>query len=273
MPRSVAVRGQERAPVWYRTVDEMHQEADVTIERLFDARKPDQDPERLYLAPGFPEPPTKRPYVALNMVMTLDGKTLVDVPGASAQGLGSETDHVLMRRLEAAADAIIVGARTLRPGNVVCAREKWRAVVTRSGDLPMDNRFFTDAPDRAIVFAPASLPSAARHALDPRVSICLVGEDAVDVVEALRLLRVEFGVRHLMLEGGAQLNDAFLRAGLVDEVFLTLAPKIKGGTGLPTVVDGDGLPGREYISLEPLSVYRSDGELYLRYLVTGRRAD
>jgi hypothetical protein len=69
----------------------------------------------------------------------------------TAKGLGCASDQLLMRRLQAAADGIIIGAGTVRAGPVIYPPEKWRAVVTRSGDVPVENRFFTDAPDRAIV--------------------------------------------------------------------------------------------------------------------------
>jgi riboflavin biosynthesis pyrimidine reductase len=54
-------------------------------------------------------------------------------------------------------------------------------------------------------------------------------------------------------------------AGLIDEWFLTLAPKVKGGRHIPTTVEGDGLPREQVVRLELVSVYENEGELYLRY--------
>lgn len=239
----------------------------MALERLFDNTGAVHAPESLYSDLRFPELPPARPYVFLNMVATADGKILQSPVGSTAHGLGSPTDQRLMRRLQEQADGAIVGAGTLRSGNVVYPPEKWRAVVTRSGELPLDNRFFTDAPDRVVVFAPAALPAAARERLGTYAQVRLVGEEAVDVAAAVRLLRAEFGVRRLVLEGGASLNFDFFAAGLVDELFLTLAPKIKGGAHLPTVVDGPGLPNHDFVPLALLSLYRDGSELYLRYRV------
>lgn len=239
----------------------------MALQRLIDRTGTDADPQALYERLSLPEPPPDRPYTLLNMVSTVDGKTLIGQPGSTAKGVGSSTDQLLMRRIQGNADAAIIGAGTLRPGNVVYRPEMWRAVVTRGGSLPLSNRFFTDAPDRAIVFAPTSLPSADRERLGTVAELRLVGELAVDLPAAVRLLREEFGARVLLLEGGAALNDAFFRAGLVDELFLSFAPKLKGGAHLPTVVDGEGLPGAEYQPLELLSLYHDGDEFYFRYAV------
>ena len=239
----------------------------MPIERLFDADAGAPPAERLYEILHLPSPPAGRPTVFMNMVCTVDGKTLQAPRGSTAHGLGSATDQILMRRLQTAADGMIVGAGTLRAGTVIYPREKWRAVVTRAGDVPLDNRFFTDAPDRAIVLATDRIAAETRERLAERAQVRIVGSDAVDVTAAVGLLRAEFGVERLLLEGGADLNAAFFEEGLVDEVFLTIAPKVKGGAHLPTMVDGAGLPGREFTALNLRSIYRDGDELYVRYRV------
>jgi 2,5-diamino-6-(ribosylamino)-4(3H)-pyrimidinone 5'-phosphate reductase len=242
----------------------------VPIERLMDRTGVEITPDDLYTDLHLPQPPTARPYIAINMVSTADGKILLGPPGSTAHGLGSPTDQMLMRRIQGNMDGALIGAGTLRPGNVVYRPEMWRAVVTRSGELPLDNRFFTDAPGKAIVFAPETLPSDRRAQLETRAQVRIVGKEAVDVAEAARILRQEYGVHHLIVEGGADLNFEFLAAGLVDEFFLSKAPKLKGGSHLPTVVDGPGLPDREWLPLEIVSLYHDGDELYFRYRV-GRR--
>jgi 2,5-diamino-6-(ribosylamino)-4(3H)-pyrimidinone 5'-phosphate reductase len=244
----------------------------VPIERLIDNTGFDGPPGDLYLDPLFPDSHERpdaevRPYLYINMVSTVDGKTLIGQPGSTAKGLGAPTDQLLMRRLETACDCAMIGAGTLRPGNVIYPSDVWRAVITRSGDLPLENRFFSDAPERAIILAPASLSEAARERIGNRAQVRLVGETAVDPVEAVLLLRKEFGIRHLLLEGGASTNFDFLAAGVVDELFLSFSPKIKGGEHLPSVVDGPGFPGRDYLALELRSLYRDGDEFYFRYRV------
>jgi 2,5-diamino-6-(ribosylamino)-4(3H)-pyrimidinone 5'-phosphate reductase len=239
----------------------------MPIECLVDLTNTDGPADQLYVDPGFPEPPAGRPFIFLNMVATADGKTLLGPRGSTAKGLGSSTDQMLMRRLEAAADGLIIGANTLRASHVVYPAGLVRAVVTKSGDLPLENRFFTDEPERAVVFAPRIVDSKTLSVLRERVQTRLTGEDAVDVSDAVRILRNEFGVKRLLLEGGAGLNFDFFAAGIIDEFFLTLSPKIKGGGDRPTVVDGPGFPGTDNVNMKLLSVYRDESELFLRYRV------
>jgi 2,5-diamino-6-(ribosylamino)-4(3H)-pyrimidinone 5'-phosphate reductase len=238
----------------------------VPIERLFDAGA--APAKELYETIDLPPPPAGRALVFVNMVCTVDGKTLQAPRGSTAHGLGGATDQLLMRRLQSAADGMIVGAGTLRAGTVIYPREKWRVVVTRNGDIPLDNRFFADAPDRAIVLTTDRIAPQARERTAGRAHVRIVGSDAVDIPAAVGLLRAEFGIERLLLEGGADLNAAFFEAGIVDEVFLTIAPKVKGGAHLPTMVDGAGLPGREFVALDLRSIYRDGSEIYLRYRVS-----
>lgn len=245
----------------------------MPLERLYDTTDVPPAPDALYAALRFPEPPPGRPYAFLNMVSTADGKTLIAPRGSTAAGVGGPTDQMLMRRIREAADAVMLGAGTLRPEGGAYPPRLWRAVVTRSGDLPLDNRFFTEAPGRAIVFAPETLPPETRERLGTRAQVRIVGETTVDIQAAVGLLRAEFGVERLLLEGGPTLNFELFQAGVVDELFLTLAPKIKGGAHLPTVVDGPGLPERQVIALDLLSLYRDGSELYLRYHVKSQRVN
>ena len=235
----------------------------MPIERLFDVDP--APPQELYDSVRFPPSPPARPHVYMNTVTTVDGKTLIGPRGSTARGLGSQTDQILMRRLEQAADGIIVGAGTLRAGPVIYPPEKWRIAVSRSGSVDTTNRFFTDAPGRAIILVTEATPQEERDRLARSAAVRVVGRDAVDVAAALVLLRSELGIERLLLEGGADLNAAFIEARVVDEVFLTVAPKVKGGADLPTMVDGAGLPGYEVLALELQSIYREDSELYLRY--------
>lgn len=234
--------------------------------------------ERLYTAPGYaaeslyedltPESaPAARPYIRVNMVATADGKTLLGPPGSTAKGLGGPTDQLLMRRIQAASDAAIIGAGTLRVSHVVYDPRLWRVVVTASGDLPKANRFFTDAPQRAVILCPQGAPASIERDFEGLATVSRFGGDELDLRAALAWLRTENSIRTAVLEGGAALNAEFLALGLIDELFLTIAPKLKGGANLPSIIDGAGLPGADSARLDLLSVYRDTDELYLRYAV------
>ena len=208
-----------------------------------------------YLHLTFPDPREARPYVVINMVCTLDGR-IVNVQ--NAKGLGSATDKRLMERIRTQVDAVLIGAATLRADpRMGYPLGLTRAVLSASGRLPEDLSFFEEAPERAVLFlssggdAPA-LPSGAE--------VVRVNEAA----DAVRHLRRERGVRTLLVEGGAILNGQLIRDGYVDELFLTLAPKLRGGDG-PTIVTAPAFPSEALPRLRLLSVFEEEGELFLRY--------
>ena len=230
-------------------------------------------PDNLYEDLSFPDAGGDIPYIYANMVCTIDGKTLLGPRGSSAKGLGSSVDQLLMRRIQNCSEAAIVGASTLRAGHVIYPPYLIRAVLTRSGDIPWNNRFFTDCPGKAIVFAPMSAMEGIFPFLPEGVRIIQVGDEEVDIEKAAIILRAQFNIRRLLLEGGAILNGHFFRAGLVREFFLTLAPKLKGGGESPGLMDGKGFERNGFMELTLLSLYRAGSELYARYSVGSVKND
>src|SRR5579862_9004732 len=102
----------------------------MPIERLIDHSGLGIVPADLYTDLQLPGGHADRPYTFANMVSTVDGKIVVGPVGATARGVGSQTDQMLMRRLQGNADAAIIGAGTLRAGTVTYRSAMWRAVVT-----------------------------------------------------------------------------------------------------------------------------------------------
>ena len=237
----------------------------MALECLFDQMPNPPTPDDLYFALERPEPPEERPYLYINMAATIDGKIVVGEPDGTAKGVGGPTDQRLFRRLQHTCDAALLGSTTLRASQVLYPPGIARFVVTRKGDMPLTNRFFTDAPQKAYVLAPTTLPDAVAAKLKAATNVLQIGRDGVDLAAALKHLRQNMGIRYLLCEGGASLNDQLIRAGLADELFLTLAPKIKGGSHLPTPVDGEGFPPSIALPATLLSLYRDGSELYLRY--------
>jgi riboflavin-specific deaminase-like protein len=96
----------------------------------------------------------------------------------------------------------------------------------------------------------------------------IAGHDEVDWVEALAWLRQRWGVRRLLCEGGGELNAGLFRQGVVDEVYLTLAPLVFGGRGAPTMADGTGIADiNDATRLRLISLKRLRDELFLVYRV------
>ena len=103
---------------------------------------------------------------------------------------------------------------------------------------------------------------AERYAgLDKRLIVVESGKgEWADLSELLRSLREE-GVRSVICEGGPTLHGSLQAAGLVDELFLTIAPKLTG-SGAPNILEG---PLTDVAELELLWLLEQDGELFARY--------
>lgn len=239
-----------------------------------------------YLQLDLPEPPEGRPYVLINMVSSMDGKMVIE---GSEAGLGSATDQRLMRALRTNVDAVLNGASTLRKSgsspaldeDALVAFRRARGlqpvplgvVLTASGDLPTDDPFFTCDAFEAVVFVTDETPAE-------RVDRLREGRRPVEVVsqvqsaeEMLGVLRERYGVRWLLCEGGARLNGYLFDAGVVDECFLTVAPRIVGGDVTLTAVRGDRRASFDQtwsLSLVSAVPNRDTEEVYLRYRVASR---
>ncbi len=221
----------------------------------------------------------QRPFVYVNMAMTVDGK--ITSSHREYPGFSSNADRKNMDRLRAEADALAVGAGTMRADNPKLhvrdeAMQAYRRslgkpagltkiLITASADLPPDSRIF-DSPDGgASIIATVETADASRlAALAERVEVWKLGRDRVDLALLLDRL-VDRGVRRVLLEGGGELNWAFVEAGLVDELHVTIAPALLGGRDAPTLLEGPGLRMREQRRLQLAELRRDGDELFCRY--------
>jgi len=205
-----------------------------------------------------PKPETrnsKLPFVFVNMAMTADGK--IATANRTISSFTSQRDHEHLLALRATADAVMAGARTvdlnrinLGPGPAKYRRRRVRRGLAEYNLRIIASRSGTVNPNAEVFkrrFSPVIILTTRRasgrnlkklHTLVDEVKIC--GTKEVDFAEALRWLRQKWGVKRLLCEGGGELNDALFRTGLVDELHLTLCPKIFGGRAAPTIADGTG---------------------------------
>lgn len=258
-------RGVYGTPTWFVAGEAFLEETEAVIARAIDRALQSQEPEIIapYRSLVFPEGVMGRPTVAINMVATIDGKTVSGTREDPVTDLGSKFDHAALRNLHGAADAVIVGAQTLRS-----TPKAWfephliRVAVTRSGVLDFSTRFFTDAPDKAVVARPTSSDSP--RPPEP-IQTFEAGSEDVDLPALLNYLAEQHGVRTVIVEGGSDLNSAFLRLDLADELFLTVAPKVKLGRDLPTYAGGEPLPKADILRFELVSAIPLNNEVFLRY--------
>lgn len=227
--------------------------------------------EEIYRDLRFPDPPPDRPYTAINMVSTADGKITVN---DRAGGIGGPVDRLAMRVLRSRVDAVMVGAGTVRAekinlgippdlAGVVREPEPLGVVVSASGDVPLGN-LAENFGERLLFLVSDESSREAVETLSVRGEVRRLRElrGGPGYFAVLSVLRHEYGVRSLLVEGGPSLNHALVSSELVDELFLTFAPKLAGGEA-GNILSGGLFVGA--VEMRLLSVYEADGELYIRY--------
>jgi 2,5-diamino-6-(ribosylamino)-4(3H)-pyrimidinone 5'-phosphate reductase len=217
--------------------------------------------------PGRRDP--SRPYVIVNMVSSIDGKATV---GGRTAGLGDEADRQTMRNLRSKADAVMVGAGTLRSERISLGLDEpadgpqpLAVVATKTGDVPLESNLILHESQEVLLLSPENLHVPREESVrwmrvpgDPSGNM--------DLREALKGLKGEHAVDLLLVEGGPTLNHALASRGLADELFLTLAPKLLGGEGCDSLTVLDGSPlSPEASSPKLLSGHLTGDELFLRY--------
>jgi riboflavin-specific deaminase-like protein len=244
----------------------------VTYSRLLSAGEEAGAAELLAEVRPRERAPESRPFVFVNMVSTIDGRAQVS---GRTRDLGDEADLEMLLELRAIADAVLIGTGTLRAEGyarlIGSAERRARreaaglagdppaVLLSRSLELPWDAGLFADPDQPVLVYTSAEAESEVPEVAAPVEVVRLERAEPAAMLADLRAR----GVAALLSEGGPTLNAALLGAGLVDELFLTIAPQITGEQDAIRIVEGDGLAAP--LRCRPVWVLRARGELFLRY--------
>jgi riboflavin-specific deaminase-like protein len=223
----------------------------------------------------------RRPYLVLNMVSTADGRATVD--GRSGP-IGNKADRELFHGLRTAVDAVMAGAGTVRVERYRrlvreesarqvrrrrgLAEEPWACIVSGRLALPEDIPILSDPAARVAIVtsSAASLPQA-----DGGAQIEYVRsreEGLLDLPSAMSELYERFGIGTVLCEGGPHTNSQLLADGLVDELFLSLSPKLAGGDVTDEalrIVAGPSIDPP--LQMQLISAFECESHLFLRYRV------
>ena len=215
------------------------------------------------------------------MAMTADGK--IATANRAVHSFGSWRDLNHLYELRATADAVMCGARTVEISNSILgtggakfqrqrlkrglAEYNLRIIVSGSGSIDPGAEIFAKKFSPLIVLTTERVSAkklAQLRDLVDEVKVC--GKTEIDFRAALRWLKMKWAVNRLLVEGGGELNDSLFRTGLVDEIHLTICPKIFGGRTAPTIADGMGV-GKLALAagFELQSARNFKGELFTTY--------
>jgi riboflavin-specific deaminase-like protein len=210
-----------------------------------------------------------RPWVALNMAATADGR--VSIGGRSAPVAGA-ADRALFHELRTRADAVMAGAGTVRAErygrvtkNAELAarrdRDALAVIVSGSLDLAGDLPLLADASSRVVI---VTASNGSIEGVEADVSYIRQPRDG-SLAAALSTLRSDSGVRSILCEGGPHLNSQLFREGLVDELFLCVSPRIAGEPDQPASLEGMALPAP--VDLDLTTLHEAEDHLFFRYRV------
>ncbi|MES1172383.1 MAG: dihydrofolate reductase family protein [Bacteroidota bacterium] len=224
-----------------------------------------------------------RPKVLVNFAASIDGK-INPAPGllAGPFTMSRESeDGRRMKELRGRGDAVVVGASNVRADDPALSlsdserrrrreagiAEPWRVVVTSRGEgVRPDMKIFDPTLGAgAVVAHTARMPAATRDALGRVARLVELGTETIAIGDLLDWLQASLGVRTVVCEGGGDLCARFFSAQAVDELYLTVVPRILGGARAPTLAAGAGFGPDEIRDARLGAVERIGDELFLRY--------
>lgn len=232
---------------------------------------------KVYEALQFPTLPN-RPFFYSDYVSTVDGVAVVKTKGYWP--IGSRLDYEALIYIRAQADILLAGKGDASKSMMeMFTSEEFKAHRVQTGKGKMHYLVISGHPDAQILenwgtstevelYLATTLEAIVPKEFEQRAEIMRVGKNRVDIL-ALSNELYKRGFKVVMVDGGPRTIGDFFQADLIDEVFLTIAPKIYGSNELTSnMVEGILLPPDEIKNLELISVKQVENELFLRYKVS-----
>lgn len=211
--------------------------------------------------------------VLINAAMTIDGKIATNLGDSK---ISSKQDLRRLHRLRSSVDAVIIGISTVIADNPKLTvrlvkrhgTTPVRIIVDSIGRIPLDSKILKSASKINTIVA------VTKQASDERVDkiksagaiVIVAGTKTVDLKELFFILK-KMGFNKILVEGGGELNWSILQLGIVNELMVTVAPRIVGGRTATTLVEGDGYDRiSDGIKMELIKMSRqNNGEVVLYY--------
>jgi 2,5-diamino-6-(ribosylamino)-4(3H)-pyrimidinone 5'-phosphate reductase len=222
----------------------------------------------------------KKPFIFINSAMSLDGK-LSTIERKQVR-ISNKEDLARVDALRAGADAVMVGSNTvaiddpkltvkseeLRKGRLLkgLSENPAKIMVGSIKNIRPDGDFLNYGNAEKIIFTTEKEEKLKIEALRKKAKVYVLGKEKTNICEMVEIL-AGLGIKRIMVEGGGTLNYEMLEAGLVDEIYVAVGPKIFGGKDAPTLADGIGLPYEDAINLEPIGVAVLGDVFVLKYKV------
>jgi riboflavin-specific deaminase-like protein len=225
-----------------------------------------------------------RPFVIATFAITADGK--VTTKNFGPVDFTSREDKLHLFRQRALADAVLLGHTSLERDNVRLglpadlqesrikrgqSRSPLRVIVSNKGRIDERLKIFQSDISPIIIFSTKRMPRKNQNTLGKKAELHLSDTEHVDLAAMLETLRNQYRVRTLACEGGPTLFRALLQEDLIDQLNLTIAPYMFGGSRAPTLtgLNNNFLPASVLCSL--IKMRTVDNECFLTYRIKHQR--
>lgn len=194
---------------------------------------------------------TKRPFVTLKTASTLDGKIATHT--GHSKWITGEDARREVHELRRVHDAILVGsgtvladdpALTVRVDGKVWGKQPVRVILDRRLRTPLTAQVVTDRSAETWIVTSAASSEQQRQALIENGVSVIVVDGELTVEKVLEVLG-ERGITSLLVEGGAEVNGAFLQAKAIQKMISYVSLKLVGGRNAPTIFGGEGIASME----------------------------
>ena len=226
----------------------------------------------------------QRPFLVATFAMTTDGK--VTTKNFGPVDFTSREDKLHLFRQRALADAVLLGHTSLERDNVRLGlpadlqelrikrgQSRWplRVIISNKGKIDERLKIFQSDISPIIIFSTKRMPRESQKALAKKATLHLTDAEHVDLAVMLQTLRNQYKARTVACEGGPTLFRSLLEEDLVDQLNLTIAPYMFGGTTAPTLtgLSNKFLPASVHCSL--VKMRRIGDECFLTYRIKHQR--
>ena len=185
-----------------------------------------------------------KPKIILSAAMSIDGKIATTIGDSK---LSSKNDMKRVHTLRSQVDAILVGKKTIEADNprltvrLVKGKNPIRIILTSLGKIPKNSNIFKTAKKITTIVACSEKISKSQHtALEKHsIQVIISGKNSVNIKKLMKIL-YQNNITSILLEGGGSTIWEFIKENLIDEIFLTISPRIIGGKNSISLVDGEG---------------------------------